>query len=237
VGADLEVDEVNRYASECTCRVTKDRFMSILNLRAGSGLILTEYTEKIIAMPTDIPGQAVTDERDPLDRQLMAQVTDSRDVAAMEALYVRFKPRLMSFLRRLSTDEQLLEEAYNDIMLAVWNKSHQYEARSKVSSWIFSIAYRACLRMVKKQSRRDATIELVGDNLPEIATPDGTSDQSLDAELVQAVRSLAPKHRIVVELCYFEGYSLQEIGEIVDCPINTETSSRPQQAADTCRRC
>lgn len=170
-------------------------------------------------MPTELPETTATDERDPLDRQLMARVTNDRDAAAMEAIYVRFKPRLTSFLRRLTNDEQILEEAYNDVMLTVWNKSHQYEARSKVSSWIFSIAYRACLRMVKKQSRRDATFELVGDELPDLATPEPDTESA--AELVSAVRSLSPKHRLVVELCYFEGYSLQEIGNIVNCPANT----------------
>lgn len=172
-------------------------------------------------MPTELPEHSVTDERDPLDRRLMARIADDRDVAAMEALYVRFKPRLMSFLRRLTTDEALLEEAYNDVMVTVWNKSHQYQARSKVSSWIFSIAYRTCLKMVKKQSRRDATFELSGDELPDIVAPGEEAGTDDAAELAVAVRGLNPKHRMVIELCYFEGRSLEEIGEIVGCPANT----------------
>jgi len=142
-------------------------------------------------MPTELPLQPTPDERDVLDRELMARITEDRDVAAMEDLYVRFKPRLMSFLRRLTRDEMVLEEAYNDVMVTVWRKSHQYEARSKVSSWIFSIAYRIC------------------------GSPEGSED------LIAAVKRLNPKHRIVVELCYFEGYSLEEIAQIVDCPANT----------------
>lgn len=172
-------------------------------------------------MPTELPEKSTDNERDVLDRELMARITEARDVAAMEALYVRFKPRLMSFLRRLTRDEMVLEEAYNDVMVAVWRKSHQYEARSKVSSWIFSIAYRICLRMVKKQSRRDATFELRGDELPDLAAPElDTAPEGAD-DLVAAVKHLNPKHRIVIELCYFEGYSLEEIAQIVDCPQNT----------------
>lgn len=172
-------------------------------------------------MPTEIAETTTADERDAVDRALMARISDDRDMAAMESLYVRFKPRLSSFLRRLTTDESLLEEAYNDVMVTVWNKSHQYEARSKVSSWIFSIAYRACLRMVKKQSKRDATVELVGDEYPELAAPDTQAELDASAELMAAVRNLSPKHRLVVELCYFEGHSLAEIGEIVRAPANT----------------
>jgi len=172
-------------------------------------------------MPTELPEKSNPDERDILDRELMTRISNDRDVAAMEALYVRFKPRLMSFLRRLTRDEMVLEEAYNDVMVAVWRKSHQYQARSKVSSWIFSIAYRICLRMVKKQARRDATFELRGDELPDMAAPEFVGAPEGADELNAAVKRLKPKHRIVVELCYFEGYSLEEIAQIVDCPTNT----------------
>ena len=172
-------------------------------------------------MPTELPAKSDSDDRDVLDRELIARITADRDVAAMEALYVRFKPRLMSFLRRLTNDETLLEEAYNDVMVMVWRKSHQYEARSKVSSWIFSIAYRACLRMVKKQSKRDATFELVGDELPDIAAPDEAASPEGADELIAAVQHLKPNHRLVIELCYFEGHSLDEIAQIVGCPANT----------------
>ena len=119
-------------------------------------------------MPTDLPVSSPVDERDTADRDLLQRVSEHRDIAAMEELYVRFKPRLMSFLRRLSRDEGLIEEACNDVMVKVWEKAHQYQARSKVSSWVFSIAYRTCLRMVKKQSRQDLTIHLMGDDLPDL---------------------------------------------------------------------
>ena len=177
-------------------------------------------------MPTDIPASPAADERDPFDRALLYRVRDERDMAAMEDLYRHFQPRLTSFLRRLTRDEGMIEEAYNDVMVKVWEKSHQYQGRSKVSSWIFSIAYRICLRMAKKQSKRDTTFMLAGDNLPELAAPEGDSPHAAvesenHTDLIAAVRALTPKQRVVVELCYFEGYSLEEIANIVHCPTNT----------------
>ena len=173
-------------------------------------------------MPTDLPEPSPAEERDALDRELLLRVAHDRDVAAMEALYVRFKPRLGSFLRRLTRDESLIEEAFNDVMVKVWDKASQYQERSKVSSWIFAIAYRTCLRMVKKQTRRDLTFQLMGDDLPEVAAP-GDDMDAIDGhpELQRAVKTLSAKHRIVVELCYFEGYALDEISHIVDVPVNT----------------
>jgi len=175
-------------------------------------------------MPTELPQKPAVpavDDSDAHDRELMSRITNQRDTAALEALYVRFKPRLTSFLRRLTNDEGLLEETYNDVMVTVWRKSHQYEARSKVSSWVFSIAYRACLRMVKKQQKRDATFEMSGDDLPDFAAPETPPSADGADALVAAVKLLKPNHRLVIELCYFEGYQLSDIAKIVGCPTNT----------------
>jgi DNA-directed RNA polymerase specialized sigma24 family protein len=39
--------------------------------------------------------------------------------------------------------------------------------------------------------------------------------------LVQALESLSPEHRAVVELTFYEGFSYQEIAAIMGCPVNT----------------
>ncbi len=40
-------------------------------------------------------------------------------------------------------------------------------------------------------------------------------------ELVGALQQLEEKHRIILHLKYFEGYSAQEIGAMLDMPENT----------------
>ncbi len=163
-------------------------------------------------------------QRDRSDRALIERISSSRDHTAMETLYVQYRPRLGSFLRRLTYDDNLIEEAYNDVMLKVWNKAHQYQGQSKVSSWIFSIAYRTCLRMVKKQKFRQGILDVLGQN----STPNDAPDNMLldetteQADLIgQALETLSAKHRLVIELCYFGGYSTEEVSQIANCPTNT----------------
>ena len=51
-----------------------------------------------------------------------------------------------------------------------------------------------------------------------------TTDEDLpepDMDVAHAVQQLSAKQRLVVELCYFEGYSLEEISHIANCPLNT----------------
>ncbi|MEN7342295.1 MAG: sigma-70 family RNA polymerase sigma factor [Pseudomonadota bacterium] len=165
------------------------------------------------------PAQDEDEER--AHRVLLVRVAHDRDINAMQALYESFRPRLVRFMRRLTPDMTLIEEAYNDVMLIVWNKASQYESRSKVSSWIFTIAYRACLRLVKRSKKRNDMIHLTDNESLDSATTEQAQTDHENRQLAAAVQRLSAKHRIVIELCYFEGYSIQEIGEIIRCPVNT----------------
>lgn len=171
------------------------------------------------------------------DRRLLAQVVEQRDLAAFEQLYARYRPRLASFLTRLTRDPATVEEVYNDVMLVVWNKASSYKGGSRVSTWIFAIGYRRALKALAAGRRHEST------QLPLSAIgPDAMDlEQAVDLGLQQsqvvmetlleqaeqrnrlevALRSLSDEQRMVVELSYFSDYSYEEIARIVDCPVNT----------------
>lgn len=135
----------------------------------------------------------------------------------METFYHRYQHRLTPFLRRLTQDAELLQEAYNDVMHKVWRYAHQYRGTSRVSSWVFSIGYRTCLKMVRQAARLPAT------DVDETMLHTDAQTTSIDSarDIERALRRLAPRHRLVVELAYFEGLSMQEIANIAGCPQNT----------------
>lgn len=162
------------------------------------------------------------DRLDDIDKVLLRQITEDRSTVAMQSLYDSYRSRLVPFLRRMTQDHTLIEETYNDVMLTLWNKSNQFKGNSKVSSWIFSIAYRVCLRLIKKQQFRQKVLDsfLFAKEEEEESLEDTTNDDAVDL-LNRAIKSLPAKQRMVIELSYFQGYSTQEIGEIADCPTNT----------------
>jgi len=164
---------------------------------------------------------------DRVDRARLAAIADG-DRAAFDALYISYRPRLGGFLRRLTTDPELLAETYNDTMHRVWRNARQFDHRSKVSSWIFTIAYRQCLRLLEQEARRSGTRDatIVDDPVEEASVEaEGTAEAAdrfaRERALRAAVSRLKPKHRMVVELTYFAGHSVEEVADIAKCPVNT----------------
>jgi len=140
-------------------------------------------------------------------------------IQAFEALYRIYHPRLARFLERLTHRPQLAEELLNDTMLTVWHKARTYNGHSKVSTWIFAIAYRKAL---KARKRLDDPVGADPDAEETSATPEGELLQlELSARISMAVRSLSAEQRAVIQLNYFHGFDYPEIAAIVDCPLGT----------------
>ena len=80
----------------------------------------------------------------------------ARDVQAFEALYRIYQPRLVRFLTSFVHRPPMVEEVVNDTMMVVWNRPDSFNGASKLSTWIFGIAYRKGLKALR---RRDDPVE------------------------------------------------------------------------------
>jgi RNA polymerase sigma factor (sigma-70 family) len=140
---------------------------------------------------------------------------------AFELLYRIYYRRLMRFLDRLTRRPQMIEEILDDTMLVVWRKAATFNGASQVSTWIFAIAYRKAMKVLKRERSRTQV-------LPDHEEPAFASNPETDfiyCETRGAVRhlvaGLSAEQRAVVELTYYHGYAYREIAEIVGCPVNT----------------
>ncbi len=149
--------------------------------------------------------------------------TAQGDLRAFETLYRAYFPRLTRFLERMTRRSDLVEEILNDTMLVVSGGAHKYNRTSKVSTWIFAIAYRKALKALRDTRDfvdTDADIaELAGAD--EHEPKDELLQLQLRRVLSEAVEALSANHRAVIELTYFQEMGYREIADIMGCPVET----------------
>lgn len=158
------------------------------------------------------------------DHQLVSRIAE-HDLESFRELYDRYFRRLYGFVYKVTRRADLVEEIVQDTLLVVWRDAGRFAGRSRVSSWIFGIAYRRALKLVGSEKRR-ARRESIAANLDLHREPrPGPETRMDDRERAHAVWSalaeLSASQRAVVELTFFEGCSYAEIAEIVGCPVNT----------------
>ena len=167
-------------------------------------------------------GQATAAARtDAGDEARLLQRIAAGELRAFEALYRLYHPRLSRFLINMTRRPQLVEEGLNDTMMVVWSRSDSFNGASKVSTWIFAIAYRKALKALRKQD------EPIEDKQAETRESlDAGPEQQLGARQVQdvllkAIGELSADHRAVVDLTYFHEIGYREIADIMECPVDT----------------
>jgi RNA polymerase sigma-70 factor, ECF subfamily len=158
----------------------------------------------------------VDDER---DRQLMKRVA-ARDREAFRELYHFYHRRLARFLTRLTHRHEIAEEIINDTLWIVWRKAPDFRGRSLVSTWILGIAYRCGLKTLRRQHAIAASLTSRAAQVALAREEDSPADEG-ERELESALAQLPVEQRVPLELAYVLGYSLEEIAEIMSCPVNT----------------
>src|SRR5689334_16824773 len=114
------------------------------------------------ALPSSVASPATTSDGDDDDRRLIVLIC-GRELPAFETLYRRYHPRISRFLHRMLRPAHLVDEVLDDTLMVVWNHAERYNGQSKVSTWIFAIAYRKALKAL---ASHDEPIEPSADEDP-----------------------------------------------------------------------
>jgi RNA polymerase sigma factor (sigma-70 family) len=154
---------------------------------------------------------------------LLARVVEG-DERAFDDLYRIYDPRLRRFLSAMLASPSLVEEVLDDTLLVVWARAGRFDRSSKVSTWIFAIAYRTALAALHR--RRESPMDETVDDRPSL---EPGPEQQLAAKhvrraILRAMGELSPDHRAVLDLTYFHELDYREIARIMDCPVETVKS-------------
>ena len=85
---------------------------------------------------------------------------------ALPLLVDSYGGRLHSLGLRFCGNAEDANDLVQEAFLRAFQKWHQFEGRSKASTWLFTIAARACNRMHRKRARQPRSMELVKSLVP-----------------------------------------------------------------------
>jgi RNA polymerase sigma-70 factor (ECF subfamily) len=155
----------------------------------------------------------------------------SRDPDACNELFARYNRKIFNTAYRILGEEASAEDALQETLLNVYRGISNFRGDSKVSTWISRITINVCLGMLRK-GKNKRYVELEDESardLPAEPTPftdpvAHTSLEELRSFVKEAFDRMPDKQGIVVRLHDMEGHTIQEIAEIIDCPVGTVKS-------------
>jgi RNA polymerase sigma-70 factor (ECF subfamily) len=141
---------------------------------------------------------------------------------AMNALFARHKVRVYRFILRMTKSPALAEDLISEVFLEVWRRAGTFEGRSRVSTWILSIARFKALGALRQLPREESNDEVMAQIEDPADDPETRLEKSDRAGRLRAcLTRLAPEHRELIDLVYYHEKSIAEVSEIVGIPQGT----------------
>lgn len=140
------------------------------------------------------------------------------DPLAARTLYERYAPRVFAVVRRIAGDDEMAEDCAQEAWIRAFRALPSFRGDARFSTWIHRIAVNSALQSLRKMKGRSRAEEV----LPELAVAPSTRDVLLQDQLEQALDRVPEGMRKVLVLHDVEGYTHEEIGELLG--INPGTS-------------
>ena len=155
------------------------------------------------------------------DNDLMKRIA-SGDRAAVRLLFMRHHARVYRFAARQTGSDNMADDIANEVFLEVWRKASSFEFRSEVSTWLLGIA-RFKILSARRKRKEDELDDLQAERLEDQGDTPEVVSMKLDkaAALRQCVDGLSAEHKAVIDLAYYHGRTVTEIGEILSIPVAT----------------
>jgi RNA polymerase sigma-70 factor (ECF subfamily) len=164
----------------------------------------------------------------PLDADLIAEIrSGNRD--AFATLVREHQEWVLSLCISLLRSKAEAEDAAQDIFVKAYKHLASFRAESSFSTWLYRIAYRHCLDLLRSRKRHheeswDALLERQG----EIAHPSqreeaasSIADQETRVALQKALDSLLPDYRLVLTLREVQELSYEEIAGVTNTSLDS----------------
>lgn len=165
------------------------------------------------------------------DWALLRAMADG-DVRALNEVYGRYGPMLLGFLNARLPSRELAEEVLQDVMLAVWDNAHKFEARSKVKTWLLVIARNRAINATRRKKLPLIDINQVFDLSSDDTGPmEAVVRHEAQDKVRLAIQKLPEGQREVLVLVFYHQLSGPEVAEVLDISEGT-VKSRLHRAKD-----
>ncbi len=166
---------------------------------------------------------------DALTEEVWIRKAQGGDETAFRRLVERYSPVVWTVINRMVGDASVAEDLFQETVIRFWRGLPSFQGASKLSTWLYRIAYRVCLDGIEASGRHGQWVSLDEQLEPhgEWFTDEDASGARLESRLAakdavrRALDRLDPEWRTMVILHYWRGLSMEEIAQIVDRPANT----------------
>jgi RNA polymerase sigma-70 factor (ECF subfamily) len=148
------------------------------------------------------------------------------DEAAVWIIYQRYSGLVHSVAMQVLRRRVLAEEAVQQTFVQAWRAAATLDTERDVAPWLATIGRRVAIDIARREGRRPSTsLEGADPGDAALVTLPPSESASWEAAQVRlAVEALHPDERQIARLQHLEGFTHQEIADMLSLPLGTVKS-------------
>jgi RNA polymerase sigma-70 factor (ECF subfamily) len=179
-----------------------------------------------------------------VEAEVLRALTRGEQRRALVLLMDAHGVAIYRFCLQMLRDKTLAEDAQQTVFVHAFSGLSEFDRRSSLRTWLFSIARHRCLDLIKAERRRRKRFVLVErppEPTPPPRRPDEGPDEGIDmrqlhARLERCLDRLAPDARSAVLLRFHHELRFEQMAAVCGASAGT-LQARVARAMATLRRC
>ena len=146
---------------------------------------------------------------------------------ALAELVKKYEKTVFNFAFKICRNPERAENAMQETFYSMVKSLHQFDGKSKLSTWLYRIVSNHCLMALRK--RKQKTVSIYNDDEEKVEDKYiadwsefpafSVENQELKKILDESIQKLSPDYRVVFLLRDVEGLSTEETANVMDLSI------------------
>jgi RNA polymerase sigma-70 factor (ECF subfamily) len=153
------------------------------------------------------------------DLHLLSRIKTG-DNRALDCLFTKYYTPLCRFASFFTSRADLAEEIVADVFFKIWEKRESLNIEKNLRSYLFTATRHTCINYMKQEKQ---AMEELSEDIVE-GTP-GPEDEllfhELESRVSELINFLPQKRKAIFQLNRFEGFTYNEIAEILSLSAKT----------------
>jgi len=160
----------------------------------------------------------------------------SGDLHALDELYARHGPGILSYLTSFLNNRQQAEEVLQDVMLTAWTSAATFRGESKVRTWLLVIARNRAINSIRRKVPLVIPFDEALDSPSADTSPLERIEKNARKQMLnEALNRLPEQQREILELVFYHQLTGPEVAEVLEINLGT-VKSRLHRAKEMLRR-
>lgn len=166
---------------------------------------------------SEIPAPATAD----LEKQLIAGLRN-HELSAFNQLYKMYSATLFGVIMKVVNQQETAEDLLQEAFLKIRRYIGSYdEKKSRLFTWMLNISRNTAIDHLRLKSSRQMRSNQLFEDVEKELDNHSHSFNTDTVGVKKLLEGLLPKHKQMIDLFYYKGYTHSEIAELLEMPLGS----------------